>query len=126
MMNILFIDDDSAMNYYHEVILEDYDMDINLKFIQEPLEGLSYLATTQHEGHPEFISILFLDLNMPIMDGWEFLEKLAQQNTLVEKIYICSTSVNPSDKTGADNHPLVRKFITKPIKEEELPKYFES
>ena len=68
-------------------------------------------------------NIIFLDINMPIMDGWEFLEIFTKEFTRFHdkvKIVILSSSVNPADLELAKNHSLIIDFIPKPIGETEL------
>jgi len=68
-------------------------------------------------------NIIFLDINMPVMDGWEFLEIFTNEFTQFHdkvKVVILSSSVNPADLELAKNHPLVINFIPKPIGETEL------
>lgn len=62
--------------------------------------------------------ILLLDINMPQMDGWQFLEKLKEQFPgLKEKtmIYIVSSSIAYSDKERAEGIPEIKGFLTKPV-----------
>ena len=68
-------------------------------------------------------NIIFLDINMPVMDGWEFLEIFTNEFTQFHdkvKVVILSSSVNPADLELAKNPALVVNFIPKPIGETEL------
>lgn len=84
---------------------------------QEALDGLSKIFETG-EDIPE---IIFLDLNMPIMDGWEFLEKFVNppDNDKI-LIYIVTSSIDPSDLSRAKNYENVSNYIVKPILSENL------
>ena len=65
------------------------------------------------EGLPE---VIFLDLNMPIMDGWEFLDefgKLSEEKDI--RIYILSSSVDSRDMERAKKYGMVNGFIAKPL-----------
>jgi CheY-like chemotaxis protein len=68
-------------------------------------------------------SIIFLDINMPIMNGWEFMEAFANLkanlNTPVE-IYISSSSIAKEDTDNAKNNTNIKGFLTKPIKLETI------
>lgn len=68
-------------------------------------------------------SIIFLDLNMPVMDGWEFLKAFANQfphYITKTKIIILSSSVDPDDKEQSEKNPWVHSFLPKPISVEKL------
>lgn len=58
-------------------------------------------------------SIIFLDINMTDLDGWEFLEKFDEAPDY--PIYIISSSINPEDIKRAENHPYVEAYLEKPI-----------
>lgn len=67
--------------------------------------------------------ILLLDINMPQMDGWQFLEKLRDQFPDLgkrTKIFIVSSSIAYSDKERADNYPELLGFLTKPVSVNQL------
>lgn len=114
------IDDDPIFSFVAKKMIENHSPSINiLSFAngQEALEGLN--ARTQNgEKLPE---VIFLDLNMPVMDGWEFLESY---NGLSEispiSIFIVSSSIDPADIEKAKNYAVVKDFISKPLTEESL------
>ena len=67
--------------------------------------------------------MLFLDINMPIMTGWEFMKEFEKLNTLIKDqifIYILSSSIDQEDKLKAKNHPDVVDYIEKPLSAEIL------
>jgi len=67
--------------------------------------------------------IILLDLNMPVMDGWEFLEIFQQrfpEFAAKTKIFILSSSINPSDREKAKSESNVVDFLSKPLDEFEL------
>jgi len=66
-------------------------------------------------------SLLFLDINMPVMNGWEFLAALEKsKNDIGFPIYITTSSVAPEDKKKAKDSQLVKGFIEKPISLEKI------
>lgn len=69
--------------------------------------------------------IIFLDINMPVMNGWDFLEELDRvifDFKEVPRIYLLSSTVDPEDYTKARKYSLVRDFISKPLSKEALEK----
>ena len=81
---------------------------------QDALDGLLELSESGQKIPP----FIFLDLNMPIMDGWEFLEELSKipSNKLKKTtIYIISSSVDPRDLEKVKNYKAVNNYILKPI-----------
>lgn len=85
---------------------------------QEALDFYEEIAKGNLNTIPE---IIFLDLNMPVLDGWGFLEIFHKNyfhhfpNT---KVYILSSSVDPNDKENAEKYPFVANFISKPLTKE--------
>lgn len=118
-MKAIFVDDDESVNFFHEIIVEEYGGFEECKFFDNPMEALDALALLDEAERP---NVLFLDINMPAIDGWEFLEELRKRDLYVPAISIVSTSMNPDDKTRANNHPLVSYFQSKPLTVEFLEK----
>lgn len=116
------IDDDPIFIYGTKRIMK--EVDFSEKIIvynngQEGIEGLIELSDTQ-ELLPE---VIFLDLNMPIMNGWEFLEefdKIPNPNLKKSIIYILSSSVDPRDLERVKNYKEVNNYILKPITPNDL------
>ena len=68
-------------------------------------------------------SVIFLDLNMPIKDGWGFLDdfvKIPHHNREQVTIYVLSSSINASDRIRAEQYEMVSNYIVKPITENQL------
>lgn len=112
----MIIDDDEIILFLHQTILEDL-------FPENPIIGLSsgnlaYEYILEHKG-AEFL--LFLDINMPGMNGWQLLDllmNLPDRSQLT--VIMVTSSVNDSDKVKSYNYPLVKDFLTKPIKPSDL------
>ena len=70
--------------------------------------------------------VILLDINMPVMNGWQFLDSIVKvKNAKRLQILIVSSSVDHSDIQKAYNHPLVKEYITKPIDLKKLKKICE-
>jgi len=86
---------------------------------QDAIEGLLELT----ENGDVLPSVIFLDLNMPIMNGWEFLETFTRipNNNLGEiTVYIISSSIDPRDLEKVKNYEIVNNYILKPITPKDL------
>jgi len=113
---IMMIDDDEATNFLHKIVIEDANCCNNLIIVDDAQKALQML---EGEVKPD---LLFLDINMPRMNGWEFLDafrKFENSNFLHPKIIIFSTSINPKDKEKASEYQNVR-FMSKPLTEDLL------
>ncbi|MGJ3236892.1 response regulator [Marivirga sp.] len=115
---ILLIDDDEATNFYHKIILEEEGIDVYIQSVKSAKEGLDFLLSKGvYEDCPN-PGIIFLDLNMPGMSGWDFLE---EYNVLSKDIHdravvsILTTSENPDDRERAASIPIVKDFVQKPL-----------
>lgn len=120
----LIIDDDITNNTLSRFAIRKVCRDAEILEFTVPEEGLNYI---RENFHPEIHNptIFLLDLNMPTMTGWKFLEKFRDfpQAVLKQfKIYILSSSIDPADKLRALNNPLVKDFIEKPLTFENIDK----
>ena len=120
---IMFLDDNKATNYYHQVIITAADVSSDVVFFQSPRKALSYFEELANGKNDKFPDVFFLDINMPEINGWEFLDAFA--NLILPKrprIYMLTTSINPSDQLKTINNSLVTNMITKPLTEVFLEK----
>ena len=70
----------------------------------------------------EDVDTIFLDLNMPVMNGWEFLDEFAGTESSSNKIFILTSSIDPSDRKRAEENPLVSSMLEKPLNKEKIEK----
>lgn len=115
---IIIIDDDPINNFIcREVIKMVTDKNEILDFTS-PETGLKYIFENQKNFAENEEIILFLDLNMPTMTGWEVLEELKkiEENTRNSfNIYVLSSSVDEKDKDRAKEEPNVKELLVKPL-----------
>jgi len=81
----------------------------------------------QNQNQKELLpSLILVDLNMPVMDGWEFLS-IVKENEVLSKIpaIVLTSSVNPADKDLAGNFPNIFRFLSKPLTRQLLEKILE-
>lgn len=122
--SILLIDDNAADNRYNQIILEEMDIVDEIKIAENGVEAIKMLENNDQD-QPELI---LLDINMPKMNGWEFLEtykKLHADQDNKKIVVVLTTSMNPEDKKKADEISGVSEFNIKPLTPQMLEKILE-
>jgi CheY-like chemotaxis protein len=113
----LLVDDDSICNSISKILLKrKFAEESEIISFLSPVEGLSYLKQVIDEEKYKSILVL-LDINMPVMTGWEFLEEYARfpKSKTHVHIFVLTSSVSQTDIEKATKNPHVREFISKPI-----------
>lgn len=124
---VVLIDDDEPTNFLHRRVIERYGCAERIEVFQEAQRALDFLGTTENGAYvkPELI---FLDINMPGMNGWEFLrayEKLSDEQRAEIVVLMLTTSLNPDDKAQAESFDEVSGFLSKPLTKELLKEILE-
>lgn len=128
---ILLIDDSPSDNYIHERRIRKHDITNHIIITHGGQEALQYLTTKNENGHYPLPELIFLDINMPGMNGWEFLNKYekldsSQKGSII--LTMLTTSIAESDRIKAAQYKSVAGYETKPITAEMLDailqKYF--
>jgi CheY-like chemotaxis protein len=115
---ILLVDDDNATNMLNSFVLKKMAVSQSVKVVLNGSEALDYLLSITNEGQcPEFI---FLDINMPKMDGWEFMEEYREMKIERQraKVILLTTSENPDDIEKAAKYPEILEYCNKPLTKE--------
>ena len=107
MSKIYLIDDQPIANFITKKLLELEGSEDNIRDFTDPVEAFKAVCEDEE-------ALIFLDLNMPVMNGWEFLEKLktCEHN---HRIIILSSSTNKIDIERAKDYPSVIKYMIKPL-----------
>ncbi|QIL77531.1 MULTISPECIES: two-component system response regulator [Hymenobacter] len=114
-MHTVLIDDDYISIFLTTRILQRENFTDTITSFQLPQEALDYLQNALPNQVPD---VVFLDLNMPIMNGWDFLDALRPLEAQLAgrcSIYILTSSLAPSDKLKAEEYSLVASVINKPL-----------
>lgn len=122
LKTVLLVDDDEATNFIHKMVITQKEYTENIVVKENGVEAIRYL-TSSFDGKPPQPDLIFLDINMPAMDGWEFLEeydKLEENQQAKTVIVMLSTSLNPADREKANSIPLISGFMSKPLTAEKL------
>lgn len=117
MSKVFIIDDDPIHQRIAQIMIGKHEIFNESNSFTEAEQALEYLKnnTKNAEGLPD---VILLDLNMPVVDGWDFLEAFDKfQADLVKKIniFIVTSSVDEKDRLRSQNFPFVKGFISKPL-----------
>ncbi|HAH35559.1 MAG TPA: response regulator [Algoriphagus sp.] len=115
MLTIVLIDDDPISTFVTEKLIS--------KNVKQPCQFFKYQSakTALNEIYQIRPNYLFLDLNMPEMTGWDFLDNFDSQKNEAE-IYILSSSVDERDINKASKYQVVKDYLSKPL----IKKYIKS
>lgn len=121
---VLVIDDDLITMYLNKMVLASASFCDNIVEALNGEEALSYFENIEKGDIPtdNLPEVILLDLNMPVMDGWEFFENFVQKFPEFAKktnIFVLSSTTNPKDQERALKDPNIAAFLAKPLDEDE-------
>ena len=125
--NVFVVDDDKIFHFIIKKLLMNNNIDVNPTFFENGFEAIEGIKNKlkQGENPPDLI---LLDINMPILDGWQFLDEFKLIKKLLNKeiiIYIVSSSDNHVDITKAkDYKEEVKNYYLKPMTPEDIKAIF--
>jgi CheY-like chemotaxis protein len=114
MKHIALVDDDEVINLVHSEVIKRIVHDVQLEIFQSGTQLLEYLRNHEDQS----LDVIFLDIRMPEMDGFEVLEKMEEMNPKASKnarVFVLSSSLDERDLNRAKANPLVTGFIGKPL-----------
>lgn len=119
--NILVIDDTGLDRMIAEKMIKIHGFAQSVVAMDSAKNALNYLSTLQ-DDHNAIPDIIFLDINMPLMNGLQFLSEYEKLHASLRKrsIVVLTSSLNDSDRKEAMESPYVLKYIRKPINAEVL------
>ncbi|MES2331647.1 MAG: response regulator [Bacteroidota bacterium] len=126
---VCLIDDDNIYQYTARVILESTGLAKSIQSFYNGSDALTYLKEPGNFVSETLPDVIFLDINMPIMDGWEFLEEYNKFSGNLPKpiaIYMVSSSVNSSDMQKSRSYKAVSDYLVKPVSRSKYQELMES
>ena len=121
---ILLIDDDEPTNFLNKLILKEMDCAEKIEIAQSGREAINFLTAIRSDKEnkePVMPDIVFLDINMPAIDGWEFIDILDVFNRQRKKkavTIMLTTSLNPDDEIRAQSIHQISGYRRKPLSKE--------
>lgn len=104
---VLIVDDDPVVRLVIQKMIHNLDSSVNYLQCDNGKEGLAPLETLQSSTNTV---VVFLDINMPVLNGWEFLDSLSKINLdsfIRFQLYIVTSSTDESDKLKAQTYPVI-------------------
>ncbi|WP_051360018.1 response regulator [Adhaeribacter aquaticus] len=126
---VLIIDDDEVTSILCEFIMERYEFVREVIMLKNGLEGIEYFEGFLEEagqyGLEPAPALIFLDLNMPVMNGWDFLDEYCEKYQPIlpnTKIVILSSTIDLEDLERAMEYEVVVDFLNKPLNDASISK----
>ena len=107
---IVFVDDDKVQHMINRRVLQKLNLGVNMVFFVKPFEALEWLGTNNAD-------VILLDINMPEMDGWEFLKRMEAEG-INGNVKMLTASLDPGDVIKSEEFKQISGFLVKPLKEE--------
>ena len=113
----IVVDDDRSNNLICQFSLRRLSAETEIKTFLDAEIALQYIKDS-YDDLSEIPTVIFLDINMPSISGWEFLEIFKDFSVLIKEqfvIYMLTSSIDARDREKAELNPLVQGFLSKPL-----------
>lgn len=113
-MKYILIDDDPIINLVHKKVIKKSDLEAEVTDFISGKKALDYLKNSNDTEK----NIILLDINMPEMNGFEFLDALLKHKSInceQFNIFILTSSLNNKDKEQATQYPILKGYLEKPL-----------
>jgi CheY-like chemotaxis protein len=127
---IILVDDDEVTNFVHEAVIEDAGVTKEVLVVEDGRKALNLLQELENNS-TNCPNLIFLDINMPVMNGFEFLDAYQQMKGQLKQpviIVMLTSSLNPQDVVRAQAAGAT-DFLDKPLTADKLNdvlgKYFD-
>jgi CheY-like chemotaxis protein len=117
VLNIGYVDDDVVFQILIKRLTKHFQSVNRIFQFYNGIDALDFLQ--KNRENPDLLpNILFVDINMPIMDGWEFIDefiKIERDNPIPIKIFVCSSSESNKDMNKFKEYERLERYIVKPL-----------
>ncbi len=124
--HFIIIDDSQLDCFIAEKIIQNTGTFSSVKTYTQALEALEVIKGSG--GKKDAVTIIVLDIQMPLMNGFQFVEAFEQLPEEIRAgyaIFMFSSSINENDKNRMENYPSIRRFYGKPISKDTVAKMIE-
>ncbi|SRX54720.1 response regulator [Aequorivita sp. CIP111184] len=114
----IVVDDDRTSNMICEFSLRRFSSITEIKTFVDPEDALQFIRDCYLDNQSPTPTILFLDINMPVFTGWDFLEIFNSFSQHIREqftFYILTSSIEQKDVEKAEANPLVKGLLSKPL-----------
>lgn len=121
-LHFIIVDDDAINNLLCQLIIEQQHPNAIIETFTDPGLALQHIRNNMHDVTISK-AIILLDINMPVISGWDFLKQYATFDETIKahiQIYMLSSSVDPRDKQAAAENAYVQGYLEKPLYVEQL------
>jgi CheY-like chemotaxis protein len=115
---ICLIDDDNIYQFTARTILESTGLTKEIRSFYNGSEAIKFFSNKENQQSDTLPDVIFLDINMPIMNGWEFLDEYHKLQSELPKhitLYVVSSSIDDHDMQRSKSYTEVSDFIVKPV-----------
>jgi CheY-like chemotaxis protein len=115
MKRVFLVDDDEIINHVHTMVINRIDPSAEITLFKS---GLQFMQAIENSSSFTFPEIIFLDIRMPEMSGFDVLDELIKShhtNLANTAIYVLSSTLDERDLSKANSYSIVTKFMSKPL-----------
>jgi len=117
---VVIVDDDPIVRLVTQRMMYNIDSSVSCHQCENGEVGLSVIEKLQNVT--DYVVVL-LDITMPVLNGWQFLDRLQQINIVANdkfQLYMITSSTDESDKIKARSYPVIKKLYHKPLSNQDL------
>ncbi|MFY0672206.1 MAG: response regulator [Bacteroidia bacterium] len=120
--NACIIDDDEIFRFILKKHIKNQNLADNILCFENGREAIEYIKTNRLEND-NLPDVIFLDINMPIMDGWDFVmeyNELKKQIIKDATVFMISSSVDDRDISRANDSGVITEYVAKPVDKKQI------
>ena len=128
---VVLVDDNRASNFLHQCLLEELSLTDEIVVLNNGRQALDYFTTQRREhagSEPGGQDLILLDVNMPVMDGWELLHELehADGEYLRRNAVVMLTSCTHETDAARARRLTIKGYLEKPLDEQKVSALLET